>query len=81
MNQILTIWRLQFLYNLWRLTSYIRSSLISSFQSSLSNLKRGQPFLGALVAVVRSIRYMYEEKKIGGKSSLKNHKLFGIQSK
>ena len=47
------------MYNLRRLTSYTRSSSIFSFRSTLSNLKRGQQFLGALVAVVRSIRYMY----------------------
>ena len=28
------------------------------------HLKRGQQFLGALVAVVRSIRYIYIEKNI-----------------
>ena len=41
-----------------RLTSNTRSSLISSFRSTLSDLKRGQQYLGALVAVVRSIRYI-----------------------
>ena len=45
-------------YNLRRLISHTRSSSISSFRSTLSNLKRGQQYLGALVAVVRSICYM-----------------------
>ena len=57
-NKHLTLWRLEFLYNLRRLSSYTRSSLISSFRSTLSNLKRGQQYLGALVAVVRSNRYI-----------------------
>ena len=37
--------------------TYTRSSSVSSFGSTLSNLKRGQQYLGALVAVVRSNRY------------------------
>ena len=49
------------IYNLRRppAPSYTRSSSPPSFWSSLSNLKRGQQFLGALVAVVRSTRYIY----------------------
>ena len=37
---------------------YTRSSSTSSFRSTLSNHKRGQQYLGALVAVVRSFRYI-----------------------
>ena len=51
-------------YNLRRLTSSTRSSSTSSFRSTLSDLKRGQQYLGALVAVVRSIRYMYITAKV-----------------
>ena len=44
---------------LQRPPTYTRSSSVSSFRSTLSNLKRGQQYLGTLVAVVRSIRYTY----------------------
>ena len=47
-----------------RLEEYPRSSLISSFRSTLSNLKRGQQTIGALVAVVRSNRYIYIYKQV-----------------
>ena len=44
--------------------THTRSSSISSFQSTLSNLKRGPQYLGALVAVVRSSRYIYRQSPI-----------------
>ena len=62
-NVHLTLRRLQFLYDLRRLTSNTRSSSISSFQSTLSELKRGQQYLGTLVALVRSIRYIYTTQR------------------
>ena len=58
-QRVKSLWQLQFLYNLRRLTPYTRSSSISSFWRSLSNLKWGQQYLGALVAVVRSNRFIY----------------------
>ena len=61
-NKQLTLWRLKFLYNLRQLSSYTRSNLISSFRSTLSKLKRGQQYLGALVAIVRSNRYIHGQK-------------------
>ena len=38
--------------------TYSRSSSVPSFRSTLSNLKRGQHYLGTLVAVFRSNRYI-----------------------
>ena len=55
----LTLRRLQILYKLQRPSTHTRSSLISSFRSTLSELKRGQQYLGALVAVVRQPSVTY----------------------
>ena len=63
-NNLALEWRLCGIQlQLRRPPTHTRSSSVSSFRSTLSNLKRGQQYLGALVAVVHSNRYINRYSK------------------